>query len=267
MRITDSQVHVYRPGQGTRAAQVGQRPLQAHEVLSEMDEAGVARAVIVAGATESNEVALAAAAAHPDRFAVMGALNVSKPESRELINTWTSHPGMRGIRLSFPPWREVSWLKDGTADWIWPAAGSRDIPIMLWPPDQLEELARVAETWPETKIIVDHLGLYVDVADDEVAAKVRPLIELAKYPSISVKLSALPCHSTGGYPYRNLHPVIRDVIDAYGVRRAYWGTDLTRLRGTYREAVTMFTEELDFLSDDDLTWVMGKGISSILGWE
>lgn len=267
MRITDSQIHLHRPGQETRAAKVGQRFLQAHEALKEMDEAGVNRAVIVAGASESNEVALAAAAAHPDRFAVMGAVNLSKPESRELIKTWTSHPGMRGIRLSFPPWREVSWLSDGTADWIWPAAGALGIPIMLWPPDQLDHLARVAQTWPQTKLIVDHLGLYVDVTDDRVAAKIRPLIELAKYPNVSVKLSALPCHSTQAYPYHNLHQPIRDVIEAFGARRAYWGTDLTRLRGTYREAVTMFTEELGFLSDDDLEWVMGRGISSILGWE
>jgi L-fuconolactonase len=40
-----------------------------------------------------------------------------------------------------------------------------------------------------------------------------------------------------------------------------WGTDLTRLPSSYRQAVTLFTEELDFLSDADQAWIMGRGIA------
>ena len=29
---------------------------------------------------------------------------------------------------------------------------------------------------------------------------------------------------------------------------------------------TLFTEELDFLSDIDKTWIMGRGIAAWLGW-
>jgi len=36
--------------------------------------------------------------------------------------------------------------------------------------------------------------------------------------------------------------------------------------GSYRQAVTLFTEELDFLSDIDKTWMMGHGIAEWLGW-
>jgi L-fuconolactonase len=266
VNITDAQVHIFGPGMEEQAAKVGQRPLQAPEVLAEMDAAGVARAVVVAGGWRGNDHALEAAHDHPDRFAVMGGISLNKPESHELIKTWLDRPGMLGIRLSFPPWRE-SWLKDRTADWIWPAAGALGIPIMVWPPEQVEELARVAQTWPETKLIVDHLGLYVDVVDDQVGEKLPPLLDLARFGNVAVKVSALPCHSTHEYPYRNLHPYIRQVVDAFGPRRSFWGTDLTRLPGTYRQAVTMFTEELGFLSDDDLDWVMGRGISTWLGWD
>jgi hypothetical protein len=34
----------------------------------------------------------------------------------------------------------------------------------------------------------------------------------------------------------------------------------------YREVVTDFTEELDFLSDDELEWIMGKGLAAWLNW-
>jgi L-fuconolactonase len=266
VNITDSQVHIFGPGMEERAAQVGQRPLQAHEVLAGMDAAGVSRAVVVAGGSHGNDVALQAAHDQPARFAVMGGISLNKPESHELIKTWLERPGMLGVRLSFPPWRE-SWLKDRTADWIWPAAGALGIPIMVWPPEQVDELARVAQSWPEVRLIVDHLGLYVDVVDDQVGEKLPPLLDLARFGNVAVKVSALPCHSTHEYPYRNLHPYVRQVIEAFGPRRSFWGTDLTRLPCTYRQAVTMFTEELGFLSDDDLEWVMGRGISTWLAWD
>ena len=48
--------------------------------------------------------------------------------------------------------------------------------------------------------------------------------------------------------------------------RVFWGTDLTRLRGSHRQAVTLCTEELAFLSDIDTTWIMGRGIAEWLGW-
>jgi L-fuconolactonase len=83
-----------------------------------------------------------------------------------------------------------------------------------------------------------------------------------------VKVSALPCYSSEPYPFRNLHRALKRVIEGFGVKRCYWGSDFSRLPKTctYRQAVTMFTEELDFLSPNDLEWVMGKGIAQRLGW-
>jgi len=48
----------------------------------------------------------------------------------------------------------------------------------------------------------------------------------------------------------------------------YWGTDLTNAlaKATYRQRITHFTEELDFLSEDDKDWVMGRAILARLNW-
>ena len=59
---------------------------------------------------------------------------------------------------------------------------------------------------------------------------------------------------------------IRRVVQAFGPQRVFWGTDLTRLPCPYRQAVTLFTEELDFLSDTDKEWIMGRGIAEWLHW-
>jgi L-fuconolactonase len=56
-------------------------PLEADELLREMDAAGVDRAILVPPSWEGdyNDVALRAAANHPDRFAVMDGLDLSQP--------------------------------------------------------------------------------------------------------------------------------------------------------------------------------------------
>ncbi len=35
---------------------------------------------------------------------------------------------------------------------------------------------------------------------------------------------------------------------------------------SYRQVVTHFTEELDFLSAADLEWIMGRGLVECLRW-
>lgn len=68
------------------------------------------------------------------------------------------------------------------------------------------------------------------------------------------------------YPYRSLHPYLRRVYEAYGLQRLFWGTDLSRLPCTYRQGVTMFTEEIPWLTDEDREWIMGRGVCEWLGW-
>ena len=58
----------------------------------------------------------------------------------------------------------------------------------------------------------------------------------------------------------------RRVLDAFGPKRMVWGTDLTGIPCTYRQAVTLFTEELPWLEGADLEWVMGRAICEWLGW-
>jgi hypothetical protein len=62
-----------------------------------------------------------------------------------------------------------------------------------------------------------------------------------------------------------MHPHLRHVVDTFGPERVFWGTDLTRLQCSYREAVTLFTEEMG-LSEAEKELVMGKGVCDWLGW-
>ena len=56
------------------------------------------------------------------------------------------------------------------------------------------------------------------------------------------------------------------LVEAFGPRCTFWGTDLTRMPCTYYECITLFTEYLPWLQGEDLEWVMGRGVCEWLGW-
>jgi predicted TIM-barrel fold metal-dependent hydrolase len=91
---------------------------------------------------------------------------------------------------------------------------------------------------------------------------------LATYPNVSVKLSSAPMMSSEPHPFRDMTPHIRRLFDVYGPGRCYWGTDVTNsfAKAAYRQRVTHFTEELRFLTEDDLDWIMGKALVERLRW-
>src|SRR3990172_10438468 len=108
MAIRDSQVPIWgadtadRPWPPGRAQQAQKPyPVTKDMLLKAMDEAGVARVVIVPPSWEGgrNDLALEAARLHPDRFAVMGRLALERAESRALVADWQTQPGMLGMRF------------------------------------------------------------------------------------------------------------------------------------------------------------------------
>ena len=105
------------------------------------------------------------------------------------------------------------------------------------------------------------------VADDAVFADLGDMLALAKHPYIAVKMSGAPSYSTEPYPHRNIHGYLQQIFDAFGPDRCFWGTDITRMPISYRQCVTMFTEELPWLKGADLERVMGGAVVDWLGWK
>ena len=125
---------------------------------------------------------------------------------------------------------------------------------------------KVAERFPGLKLVMDHCAL-TSGKDEEGFRDFDKLLAIAKRPNVAAKTSCFPHYTTDRYPYAKLHGYLRQVYDAFGPKRMFWGTDLSRLPCTYRQGVTMFTEELPWLRGEDLEWVMGRGVCAWLGWK
>ena len=275
MMIIDSQVHIWaaptpeKPFATENAAKPHRPvPLGHEELLREMDGSGVARCVLVPPTWEAdrNDTSLEAARLHPDRFAVMGKIKLTAPESRTLMATWKSQPHMLGIRLVFNAGRSKEWLTDGTADWFWHAAERYDVPVMAFAPNAVPKLGAIAERHLGLRLIIDHLGLSSALRGKTLEAAVDEVVKLARLSNLAVKVSALPCYVEEPYPFPTLHPIVRRVVDAFGPRRCFWGTDLSHLTCPYKQCVTLFTEEMKSLSSAELEWIMGRGLAEWLDW-
>ncbi len=275
MFIADAQVHVWGPDTPERPWRTGHKPhravpLQPDDLLREMNAAGVSRAVLVPPYVdcERNDLVLAAARQHPDRFAVMGRLDIDAAGARDQLATWRSQPGMLGLRCSFNRPELASAITDGRADWLWREAEKASVPIMLLAAHPLLPLIdRIAERHPGLKLALCHFSLPNDTRDEEAFRDFDKLLAIARRPNVMVKASALPCYTSDRYPFASLHAYIRRVYDAFGPERMFWGSDLSRLPCTYSQCVTLFTEELPWLAANDLDRIMGRGLCEWLEWK
>ena len=271
MKIVDAQVHIWSsavtPPSGLHRKVSKLTP---EEMLKEMDEAGVAAALLhPPGSWDpiANAYAVEAAKKYPDRFAVLGQFPPNVPENRKLIHGWRNQPGMMGLRWALLSPEQQVWLRDGTLDWLWPAAEEEGLPIAMMGGLFLKEFRAIAEKHPHLKLIVDHCGLNRHGQDEAAFIHLDELVALGRLPNVAVKATGAPHYSTQPYPFRNIQEGLHRIFDAFGPQRFFWGTDITRMPCTYRQCVTFFTEELPWLKGKDQELVMGRAVCEWIGWD
>lgn len=265
--IVDAQVHTWTAGSPPNVHR--QQPFSNRELLSEMDAAGVQRAVLVPPAWDPDALAHADEGArnHPDRFAIMAGIPLDTPLSWDEITRWRS-AGRLGFRMTFATPERLQMLSDGRSDWFWAAAEATQIPVMLAIWGELGHALPIVERHPGLRLIIDHLGIPVTqrTVDDAAFSDIQAVMALSRHANVAIKASGVPAHSTEAYPYKNLHPYLRRLFDAFGPERTFWGTDLTRMPCSYHQCITLFTEELAWLSETDKKQVMGLALCKWLGW-
>jgi len=269
MLIVDAQVHIWSGGKPTNANHRQVAAFTKDELLKEMDAVGVHAALIhppTSWDPSANDLAVEAARQHPDRLAILGNFPLDRPESRSLVDGWKQRPGMLGLRFTFLQPHQKTWPTDGTIDWLWPAAERAGLPVALLAAGFLPKVAEVAQRHPRLKLVIDHLGRPSGTKDDAAWATLPEMLALAKHPNVAIKATGAPSYSSEAYPYRNIHGHLRRIYEAFGPQRMFWGTDITRMPCSWRQCVSMFTEELPWLNGRDLELVMGRAVCDWLGW-
>ena len=237
-----------------------------------MDEGCVDAAVIHPPSWDpgATQMALDAVRDYPGRFAVLDAFELGRPENRSLVERWRSRPGMLGLRYLFLKEPMRNWLESDALDWLWAAAEKARVPIAMMATHSLPRVGQIAARHPGLRLTIDHLGGLggnTTLKDDAAMAHMPELLALAHHPNVAVKATGAPGYSSGPYPFRSMHAYLHQIFDAFGPRSMFWGTDITKMPCSWRQCVTMFTEELPWLRGPDLEQVMGRAVCRWWGWD
>jgi predicted TIM-barrel fold metal-dependent hydrolase len=271
MQIVDAQIHLWGEGLPSNLSHRQVTSFTSEEAIAMMDEGGVDAAVIhpVPWDPNSHQVALEAIESYPGRFAMLGDVPLMDPQSKGRVATWLDQPGVLGLRYVLLNDPQRQWLRDGDIDWLWPAAEEAGVPIAVLATDSMDLIGGVAERHPDLRLTIDHLGGrggMTTLKDHEAMTHMPDLLALSKHPNVAVKATGAPGYSGESYPFPTMLTYLRQIYDAFGPERMFWGTDITKMPCSWRDCVTMFTEELSWLSEDDKRLIMGDAVCAWWGW-
>ena len=275
MPTLDSQVHAYErdhPGRPWAGVLHGPAEVTGDQMVAAMDAVGVDGAVLVSPFSMYRydaSYAIAVHAAHPTRFRLVKPVDTTDPAVVDTIADWAAANGTVGIRIMLRD--EVSSdPADPGINRVLAAAAQHSLPVNLMCWGRLDQAAQLAARNPDTRLVINHLGLqqpFEPPAPAEPFADLPTLLPLAAHDNIAVKISGACTLSHEPFPYRDLWDPLGRIFDAFGFDRCMWGTDWTRAVGllTYEQGVEAF-RVTDRLSDSDRAALMGGTLQRVYNW-
>jgi predicted TIM-barrel fold metal-dependent hydrolase len=197
-------------------------------------------------------------------FSVVGMVDDTRPDPERVMRELLPRQ-VRGLRIT--SWiRKEKWL-DGpgmAAMWKCAAETGQAMCCLIDPPD-LPGVAAMCERNPDTAVVIDHFARIG--VDGEIRKRdVEALCGLARYKRTHLKLSAYYALGKKKAPYLDLVPMIRRVLDVYGVERCMWASDSPYqvVNGhTYHDSIALIRDQLEDLSDGDRDWLLRRTAQSV----
>lgn len=195
-------------------------PASAEDLTREMQAAGVTHAVLVQGVgayTWDNDYAADAAAASPDRFVSVCAIDGEAQDAPDTLARWLGDRGMQGVRLFAIARTGRSWLSAPATDALLEVAAAHDAHVVVTIlPGQLGELEALLERHPTTPVSLDHCAFALAAAESEHA-----LFALARFEGLMLKLTPHVLDAAG----EEVRSVVGRLVDGFGAERLLWGSD------------------------------------------
>ena len=275
MTIIDSQVHAYAANTPTRPwHNVPNWPdhVTGDEMVAAMDKVGVDGAIFISAFTMYRydaSYAVEVQCTHPTRFGLVKPVDPDNPALDDVVAEWKTTPGTVGIRIMLT--KEAGRAPDdpGLAR-IARAAVRHDFPVNILCWDNLDAGTALIDRHPDTRFILDHLGLLqprVPPAPPEPWAELPKVLALAKRPNLVIKVSGACTLSRQPYPFADIWDPLARVFEAFGFERCLWGTDWTRAFAVvnYEQAVRPFLDT-DRLSATERAMLMGGACAKAYRW-
>ena len=244
-------------------------PGTADELLSEMDAHDVDWTVLVqtSWSTWDNGYIADSVERFPDRFIGHGLIDPQDPNNAEQVRYWIAERGLVGFRfhpMYYPDEKILLTQQNGP---MWEEIAALDAIIQFHLRAAFaDQVAVIAQRYPHLRLILDHMG-YPQVDTEEAAF--QPIVELARYDNVHLKLSDVAGRSQQAFPYADVHPFIEKLLSVFGAERTVWGTGYP---GHHRQKhnwpslareLQLIREGLPFLTDNDQEQILGGTAAQI----
>ncbi|QRP43255.1 amidohydrolase [Amycolatopsis sp. FDAARGOS 1241] len=270
MDIIDTHTHVISPDAeqypvdpigGKQSEWSKAHPVDIEGLVRALDDAGIAKAVVVQASTvygHDNRYVAEALRRHPDRFAGVYSIDAMAPDAVERIDHWQGL-GFSGFRLF-----TTGTTMPGQADWLghedsfpaWAHAEQHDIPVCLQMTIQgLPKLRELLDRFPKVRVLLDHCAR-PDLSDGRPYRLAKDLFDLAAYPGVHLKLThrALAAAEKGASTVKDF---LTDLVAAYGANRLVWGSNFPAAEGRLPDLLAEARETVSVLPDADVRQIFG----------
>jgi L-fuconolactonase len=235
-----------------------ERPADCDAMLTAMDAAGIRRSILVHASTAygyDNSYVADCAAAHPDRFRFIGAIDVTSPDAVEKLTYWVKERGMAGFRI----FAQGSTTGEGAGEWLadpktfpaWEKAHEFGIPVCVQTRfGSFGMLSKLLDQFPGVKTIVDHGG-YPPTEDGPPYAAAQAFFDLGKkHKNFYFKLTErnFDLLKKGKATSQSF---LEKTIAAFGTERIAWGSNFPSSSGSLSELLALAQRELAFLPEKD----------------
>jgi len=229
-------------------------------MLAAMDEAGIAKAVLVQASTcygHDNSYVADAVAAHPDRFAGVFSVDMLAADAPQRIRHWLGR-GLKGLRV-FIAGHTTSHdarLDDPRSFAAWRCAIDAGIPVCVQlRAQQLPQLETLLGEFPSARVILDHMAR---PAPDDAGS----LLSLARYSNLFLKFTT---HNVRDAAKAETRPemFMRRVVDAFGARRIAWGSNYSASDGSLTGLLAEARQVVSALPLADQEWIFSRTARSL----
>jgi predicted TIM-barrel fold metal-dependent hydrolase len=186
-------------------------------------------------------------------------VDVLAPDASERIRDWVGRKltGLRLFTIGSTMPDQASWLDDPKSYPAWQTASDLGIPVCLqMSPKAFPEMIRMVERFPKAKIVLDHSARPV-LADGPPYAQAQSLFDLARYPSIHLKLTQrnFTESQNGKASPETFFPKL---VGAFGAQRLAWGSNYPASEGSLADLLALAERTLACLPQSDRDWIFAR---------
>ena len=279
--LIDSQVHAYEANSPRRPWDTTPKwptEVTGVQMVSEMDSLGVDGGILVSAFSlygYDASYAIEVRNQFPDRFALVKPIDPDDPSVPEIVSEWKRTPGAVGVRIMMPkdpisPLQRMG-VNDSGLDLICREALRNDLPVNILCWDNLDAGFAVIDRNPDTRFIIDHMGILQPMAgqvSNKPWSELPKVLELASRRNATIKVSGACTLSKEAYPFSDIWDPLAQIFDAWGLERCLWGSDWTRTFALvdYKQAVGPF-QMTDRLTKAEKGELMGGACAKAYGWK